>query len=329
MKEKDLKNRLKGIGEWTLKGRNRVKIFFLLLAVVLWFLIKLSKPGYVAQVELPIAYQNLPNDKLMTEDPAHYLKLRLQADGYTLMRYSLWNKKALKVDLRRVKHLKNNRYYWESDQNIAKLEAQFGNARILGLTPDTLFLNLSDLVRKRVPVVAQVKTAPESEMYIYQDPLIKPDSLWITGPPTAVNQVDSLYTVPFALPADPGDSLHIELSLADPGIEHLTFPQRKVKVDLQMSRMTEELVEVPIQAIHVPDSLALELYPNRVSVKYRVALRDFHRVQEGEFIVIADYRSITQQPEQRFISLRLEELPDVIKQARLEPKRVEFIVTAQ
>lgn len=329
MKEKELKNRLKGIGEWTLKGRNRVKVFFLLLAVVLWFLIKLSKPGYVGQVELPIRYGNLPNDKLMTDDPAHYLKLNLKADGYTLMRYSLWNRKTLNVDLRTVKHLKGNRYYWQSNKNIAKLEAQFSDARILGLSPDTLFLSLSELVQKRVPIVARIKTAPKSELYIYQDPLLQPDSLWIRGPRASVEQIDSIFTVPYALPSDPDDSLLLELAIEDPGVAHLTYPDRKVKVELQLSRMTEGVVEVPIQIIHVPDSLELELYPNRVSVKYRVALRDFHRVQKEEFIVIADFRAIVEQPEQRFMSLRLEELPDVIKQARLEPKRVEYIVTAQ
>jgi hypothetical protein len=73
-------------------GRNnqRLIIFIicLILATILWFLNALSK-NYTTQIAYPVRYIELPKNKFIINEPPSNLQLRVNAHGFTLLRYKL------------------------------------------------------------------------------------------------------------------------------------------------------------------------------------------------------------------------------------------------
>lgn len=329
-KTNSLRNALKNLSTWLLRGNNRVKIFFLIISIILWMLIKLSKQGYVNSIRFPVKYENLPSGKILMNTPPEFIRLQMQASGFTLLKYSLVSYKDLRVDLENVLPLKNGMYYWLPNLDMRDLEAQFSeDATILDISPDTVFFNFAREETRMIPIIPKIKLEQGSGLSLYHDPKLIPDSIEVRGPIKVLDEIHFVETESFTVPAQSGDSIRTTISLKLPERENVIYGNSEVLAKLQLTRITEETIEIPIQIINVPDSLNLELFPSSTKLTYRVALRDFHRVRPEDFAVTANYGALQKNSETRFLTLTVEEFPQIIRQVDLDPKRVEYIITTQ
>jgi len=69
------------------------------------------------------------------------------------------------------------------------------------IEPRTITIQLDDVIRKTVPVVARVQIQPDSGFQIFGGVASTPAELTVQGPQSLVSSVDTLYTVPLALRA--------------------------------------------------------------------------------------------------------------------------------
>lgn len=329
-KNNSFRNSLSKMSSWLLRGNNRAKIFFLFISIILWMLIKLSKPGYVNSIRFPVSYENLPSGKVLMNKPPEFIRLQMEASGFTLLKYSLVSYKDLRVNLENVLPLNNGVYYWLPNLDMRDLEVQFNeDATILDISPDTVFFNFESEISRKIPVKHNIKIEPGSGLSLYNKPLLKPDSVLVKGPSNTIDGLEYIETKSYTVSAQSGDSLKATIALKLPELNKVSFSSSKVQAKIQLTRMTEETMEVPIEILNVPDSLAVELFPATTNLTYRVALRDFHRVRPDDFAVTANYAVLQKNSESRFLNLTVEEFPDIIRQVDLDPKRVEYIITTK
>ena len=59
-------------------------ILFFLLSVVFWFMTKLSKE-YEGTIKYPVVYNNLPDNKLLQENPLDFIEVYVKASGFKLI----------------------------------------------------------------------------------------------------------------------------------------------------------------------------------------------------------------------------------------------------
>ena len=64
----------------------RVFLLFLMLSILFWSLIKLSKE-YITEVEFDLAYSDIPMNKLIQNEPDQKVKLTLKTIGFKLLKY--------------------------------------------------------------------------------------------------------------------------------------------------------------------------------------------------------------------------------------------------
>lgn len=323
------RKRLQKLWHWSTLGSNRVKFFFLLLSVFLWFLINLSEEGYVSDLQFPVKYTGWSEDRILLNHPPEYIQVRLQANGFALLKYGWWSFKDLEVDLSGLNRDVQGRYYWLPNRNFRSLESQFKEeTRILSISPDTVFFDLVPRQRKLLPVRAQVELPPQSILQVYGDLLIEPDSVWLSGPASSLEDLEFVTTKTWQLGVEEmRDSLARTLPLDLPDDADLSTESERVEVRVRLTRITEESLSVPIQVRQVPDSLQVEVLPAQVEVTYRLALRDLDKVQPENFKVYVDYRDFEANPSARYLSLQVAETPAVVKKVKLQPKRVEYIIT--
>ncbi|MBE0590936.1 MAG: hypothetical protein IH616_00880 [Gemmatimonadales bacterium] len=86
------------------------------------------------------------------------------------------------------------------DLSIADLNTVEGAAvKAQQIEPRSIVVQLDDVIRKTVPVVARVQLVPDSGFRIFGGTAITPAQLTIQGPQGQVAAVDTLYTVPLEL----------------------------------------------------------------------------------------------------------------------------------
>ena len=326
---KKINELFQGLSTWFLRGNNRVKLIFLLISVFLWFIIKLSQPGYRTASNFSLSYSDLPVDRILLQEGTENIEINLEGHGFSLLRYKWFNRSSVSIDINALPELGDGRRYWLGNKNIADIEIELGldDAHILKIIPDTLFFNLSRLMSKKIPIKARYTTDFDTNQFVlYREIRLNPDSVLITAPGQELWKIKEIYTKPIFL-AEPNDSFQVKIDLDFPKKENFQTALETTMVTFQFSALAEAKIEVSIIPINNPDSTSFEIIPNKAEVLYRTALRDFKDLRADEFLVYADYNSILNKPEARFISLKIENTPQAVRYLQLNPKRVEFIIT--
>ena len=77
-----------------LKANLKVRMFFvfLILTMVIWMLIKLSK-SYSAEIIFEVEYINLPKDKVFQTDVITQVNASVYSTGFNLLKYKIKRKK--------------------------------------------------------------------------------------------------------------------------------------------------------------------------------------------------------------------------------------------
>ena len=101
----------KTIHRFSLKPSNvRVFLFFLGCTSLLWILIQFSK-NYTREIEVNIAYQELPKGMLLNANSDTTVKLLLQGNGFRLFKY-VWNTPLLTFNMSDAIPYDGHQYYF-------------------------------------------------------------------------------------------------------------------------------------------------------------------------------------------------------------------------
>jgi len=326
---KKIKELLKALSSWFLRGNNRVKLFFLFMSLFLWFIIKLSQTGYHSPSAFKLDYYDLPVDRILLQEAPKSIQIDLQGSGFSLLRYKWFNNSSIAIDINTLPELADGRRYWLTNKNLLDIEGDLGldETKVLKVKPDTLFFKLGRLMSKKVPLVARYKAEFDTNQFVlYNKIRLSPDSVLVTAPAQELWKIKQIYTKPILL-TEPKDSMQVEAFLDLPEVENFQTNIKKTKATLEFTSLAEAKINVPIISINNPDNMLIEIIPNQAEVLYRKALRDFKDIRADEFLVYADFKDMADNPDARFISLKIENPPESVRYLQLNPKRVEFIIT--
>ncbi len=310
-------------------GKNHIRLLFIGLSLVLWFFIKLSKTGYISTVHFGIDYSDLPEGLVLTEEPPQNIQLKLQGSGYSLLKYSWFSFKKLDIDLSNLESNRKGESYWTSKSALNNLEAQFvdESTRILDIKPDSIFINLSKLATKSIPVELVYNPLFDTNAFsLYGEPQLSFDSVLVEAPTSVISSLKSIKTKAIDVP-EPSDSMDLSFELDPPKIQHLSLERNSLEARLEFSRITEGKIQTSIELLNVPDSVKLELFPSQTEIVFRCALRDYKSIRPKEFRVYVDYNELLERKGTRFLSLKSEEPPSQIRSMEIQPKRVEFLLS--
>ena len=306
-----------------------MKIFFVLLSVFLWFLIKLSKEGYDAVVEFPVEYEKLPPNTSFREMPPDRIRVNLRASGFDILKYQLQSFRSIKVDVSQLERgaSSSNKSYWLTNSNLGFVEGQLNdNVEVRYISPDTVFFNFSKVLSKKVPVELEVNKNYSKLISIYKEPELIPDSITITGPQEQLSRINSIFTELLNLTAEE-ESLLVNVPLVLPNNPDLKFSHTETEVRIRFTQMTQGNFEVPIEVLQLPEAYNIKIFPETVSLTYHVAVKDYNKVSPPDFRVYANYADVADKPESRYLNLAIEAYPAFVNYVNFEPKRVEFILT--
>ena len=304
--------------------KNKRSIFtfliFLVISTAAWFLVKLSE-DYVTQTTFRLQMEEVPADKWVSSDEQS-VKMSLNIDGFHTLRYKMIRDRFVSIPLNEVSYrLENGNTYSFSSQYVAeKVAEKLGiNASDITMNDAKIYFTMDALKSKVVPIALQSNVTTARQYDIYGIPMLDPSSVTIYGPQEVIDTIRMVRTEPLIMNnvSQPFD-VTVPLDLLD---GKLRSNVKEVKAEVQVEKYTEMDIEVPIQAT---DSLKMRFFPETMSVKCLVAMRDYASITPESFKVAVDKQQLKAM--QPLLDVSLASWPPTVRILSTRPDKVEYLI---
>ena len=315
-------NNIKQKVERTNKHSAFTFLVFLVISTAAWFLVKLSE-DYTAQSSFRLQLAEAPADQWVSSDEQS-VKMSLNVDGFHILRYKMIREpnRFVTVNLSEVPYRQESGdTYSFSSQYVAEIIAnRLGiNASDISMNDSKIYFNMSPLKSKVVPIVLRSDIKMQRQFGLYGIPTLEPASVTIYGPDEVIDTVRSVKTTLLARTnVSEGFSESVGLDLLD-GLIHSNTTE--VKATFEVDKFTEMDVEVPIR---VADSLKFRFFPETMSVKCLVAMRDYASITPESFTVAVDRQQL--EAMQPLLDVRLASWPPTVQVLSTRPDKVEYLI---
>ena len=278
------------ITEKTRKDKISVFTICLIIAVLIWLLIKLSE-DHTTTIEYPIASVNLSADKVMVDKSDSMVVLRVKAHGFKLISVKYFQKRyPIVVDFKKLKPKKITAHSYEScivaSQILSEISSQLKYSNeLLSISPDTLFLELEDFIQKKIPIRLNLDVNFEKQHHLYSPIKYFPNSVVVKGPYSVISKLEYVQTERIEL-NNLKDDITFSVDIQKPFNNSLvTLSGTEINVELDVEEFTEANFDIaldftPIDSGMVNKELRIKTFPEKVNVVFMVALKDYKSIKE-------------------------------------------------
>lgn len=303
-----------------------IYLFFLLISISFWYLNALSK-DYTTVISYSVRYTDFPKGKVLVGDLPDKIDIKVRGFGFNLLKYKLlgfYQPLSLSINNYRLDILRQkNKYTYflltRYAKDIFALQLS-GDLQLIDIKPDTLFVNLADVVEKKVAVKAMLNVVLEKQ-YMHGQMIIKPDSIIISGPQAILDSINVFRTKELKL-KNVKDTIIKLVELED--IKRIVSKPQKVLITLPVVKYTELVFNIPIEAENVPDSLFLRTFPSNISLSCWVSIADYDKMSPFMFRAVVDYKNIGNMKNKMKVTLLKK--PSNVNNITFHPKSVEYLI---
>ncbi len=313
-------NRIKQKVERTNKHSAFTFLIFLVISTAAWFLVKLSE-NYVTQTTFRLQMEEVQADKWISSDEQS-VKMSLNIDGFHTLRYKMIRDRVVTIPLNEVSYrLENGNTYSFSSQYVAEKVAEKLNINASDITMNDakIYFTLDALKSKVVPVVLQSNVTTARQYDIYGIPTLDPSSVTVYGPQEVIDTIKTVRTEPLIM-NNVSQNFNATLPLDLLG-GRIHSNVKEVKAEVQVEKFTEMDVEVPIK---MTDSLKMRFFPETMTVKCLVAMRDYASITPENFVVAVDKQQLKAM--QPLLDVRLASWPPTVQILSTRPDKVEYLI---
>ncbi len=302
------------------KKRDSVFLIFVFGTFLFWFLNKLSKE-YNQIIRYPIHYTSLSKEFVFQENPPEELSFRVKANGFYFLG-AAFSKPEVEVSVKRLKRKnKYNYYLMNSDLKKQLRNSIKENVELIDVISDTLFVKLGKRIFKKVPVVPNIDINYHLGYKSFSGYKIEPDSIEISGPELQVTKIDEIKLQ--ALKLDKVQKpIDQQISIIKSEVPKITYSQNKVRLKVDVEKITEKTLSIPVQIINAPKGKEVVVYPKKIDVTCLVRLSQFNQVKKSEFLVVCDYDKRTN----KHMKAEIRQKSDKVSSVKLKTEEVEYLI---
>jgi hypothetical protein len=297
-------------------------LVFLLISTVLWLMVKLSE-SYTTQVVFRLRIVDVPADKWLAADE-QTAKLSMTADGFTTLRYRLIreSQRVVSLSLAEVPYrLESGTTYSFSSLYVTERIAEFLDitASDLTMNDSKVYFNMDPLMSKVVPVVLESDIRAQRQYGVYGIPILDPSSVTVYGPAEVIDTLRAVRTEKLSKQnVSESFTERLSLDLLDGRLRSNTMV---VSAKVAVEKYTETDVMVPIMS---PDAHQVRFFPEAMTVKCLVALKDYPSINTDDFSVEVDTAQLhSLKP---LLDVRLKSWPQYVQVLNTHPDKVEYLI---
>ena len=306
------------------KNKRSVLTFlvFLVISTAAWLFVKLSE-DYTTQAVFRVQLDEVPADKWVSS-PDQTVKLSLNIDGFHTLRYKMIREpyRVVTIALDEVPYrLENGNTYSFSSQYVIEKVAEMidVNASDISVKETMVYFTMDTLKSKVVSVALQSDIKMMRQYGIYGIPMLDPASVTIFGPQETIDTIKTIRTELVSM-ANVSQNFSVTVPLDMLGGQ-IRSNVKEVKVAVEVEKFTEMDVDVPIR---VDDGLRIRFFPEMISVKCLVAMRDYASIVPESFSVAVDMEQLKAM--QPLLDVKLVQWPPTIQILGTRPDKVEYLI---
>ena len=296
---------------------------FLLLSFVIWSIQLLSEPS-IRLVRFSYEVTGVPQGMYWSQENQDQLEVQVLSNGFSWLKLLL-DRPTLKIDLSNAVE-DQGIFFLEEQALLEQLNAKVSRnytfeATLLG---SGVKVKLFRQRLKKVPVqLSSMGNRPSH--YVLFRPTISPDSVWISGPATAVDTLSYVRTSSVDLSVDKEDIEEV-LSLDVPEGYGITADPQQVLFTGHWVKYAEHKIEVPVEVLGLPEGWTAKTFPNKVEVLFRAPIEQVKRPMSSDFKVFVLFEQAQAEKGKVLWALDLQVVNPAIERAYLSTQRVELIV---
>ncbi|MBQ2188376.1 MAG: hypothetical protein II401_07440 [Bacteroidales bacterium] len=295
-------------------------IICIIIAALLWIIIKLTVE-YTVTEPFAIRFTDIPADQII-QNENYRVEATMTTTGFKLMNYYLKAPKnrEIQLSLKDINYKKINfETYSYSKRYLEESIAEFINATSneVQVADELQYFVMSKLASKKVKIIPQTSFDFERQYNYYGEPIAIPDSATVFGTSKDIQDIQYIQTEVVSR-KNVIQNIDTKAKLALK--ENIQCDVNEVEIVVNVEKYTEAEVEVPIT---IPDDTQLHLFPNKVKIRYIVAIKDYPIINDISFKVTID-------PEGIFLNetlpVKLLLYPNNTQIISINPEEVEYIV---
>ena len=299
-------------------------IVFLILSILIWLLITLSKE-YISQISLNVSYDELPQDKQFRKPPEKELQIIAKGTGFKLLSNRFFNHN---IQLKTNKLLKktNKKYFFLASSQKNNIQKQLvSGLQLDDFLKDTIYLEIGEFASKKVPVISSLIINYSSGFDALKPIKIIPDSIVVSGPEDQINEINSLTFLTESLEnVDANFSKKFKI-LDSKKLKNINYTTKEVLVNGFVEKYTEGSLMKSFTVNGLPKNINLTLFPKQVKVFYKVDLPRFNEVEESSFNIICDY-NISVKNGFSYLIPKIILQPEFVKNVKIIPNKIEYLI---
>jgi len=304
--------------------KSRMLLVFLAISFLFWMLIKLSKE-YTDVVQFNVDYINLPEGKILQEEPAKRLDVTVKTHGFNLIKYHI-NKRDVNVDLYSVKRKRGLVYYQLANELLPQFQQQVASdVEVLVVQPDTIYYQLGKSKTKKVRVIPDITIQYQSGYNLLGDLIVEPNIISISGPEVILDSIVEIKTDAISL-SDVNTSIELEIPIIT--INNNTkvkYEVDKVMVTGEVEKFTEASLKLPFAIKNLPGGYNITTFPDVVEVIFQIGLSDYNKINKNDFRISCDYKR-TVKDGLTYLIPEIVSKPSMISEVKIVPNQIEYLI---
>ncbi len=219
--------------------------------------------------------------------------------------------------------------YVDMTDQVATVIAGYQNISLIRVQPTILNVDVEQRISKKVPVVLKMNLEFESQFNLVGKPVIRPDSVIVSGAISRVESLESWPTVVYSAESI-RETINTVISLESPP-EVIDLSDETVLVTARVSEYTEGQLRLPLRIRGLPRGSEVVFNPSTITVRYEVPLDQYQSTQDTTpFGVFVDYDDLVNNttglvtPEVEF----LVQAPNITLKA-VQPRTVSFFIVVK
>ncbi|MGH7595931.1 MAG: CdaR family protein [bacterium] len=267
----------------------RVKLVVGVLATLFWFAV-VTENVYEYDVDVPIVAVNVPEGKILANELPVQARVRFEGKGRALLTLRFSRDVRILLDLANVRR---RHAFSLKREMVDPPRSSIGLTPLRILSPDTVRVQLSNLVEKLVAVNADVKITTLPGYTVVQPWRLVPDSIAISGPEEVVRDLDAIVTEHKEF-ANVQDSLSASLRLLPfPASQRVRFAANTVQFFVDVQKLIEvTLHEIPVRVQNTPRHLKITPVPSTLSLTVEGGEKLLLNLKREDIVAYIDYARI-------------------------------------
>jgi hypothetical protein len=299
-------------------------ISFLVVSILIWFLITLSKE-YTTTIVFPVSYSSLPQDKLLEKDPVGEIELLIKGSGFKILS-SKFSRNSILLSTENLGKKTASKYFFLPKNQQVNIQKQLlSGIQIEQIIRDTIHLEIGSLTSKKVPVNLNLNIKYHIGYDTSTKIEIEPDSISISGPKEQINKIKEIKSSLLSLNDVKSNFEKTLLIIKPKNSKNINFSSETIKIKGSVEKFTEGSFKIPFKIINLPPNIKLATLEKTVEVVFIVSLSDFNKIDINSFKVECDYKT-SENNNFGYLIPKIVMKPFLVKSIKVIPNKIDFLI---